>query len=153
IPTNKTLADAGRTDLYFRIMDNNYPDTWRFLEWKREFQQFEAHGKLPSLSLVRLGGDHMGNFGTALAGVHAAQTQQADNEYAVGRLVETVAVSQLDAHNALIVSDEDDTQHGPDRIDSHRAPAFVVGPCVKQVAIVSTVYALLSPLRTIEDVL
>jgi len=153
IPTNKTLADEGRTDLYFRIMDNNYPDTWRFLEWKREFQQFEANGKLPSLSLVRLGGDHMGNFGTALAGINTPETQQADNDYAVGKLVETVAHSQRYAHNTLIFIVEDDSQDGPDHIDSHRAPAFVVGPYVKQGAIVSTVYTLLSPLRTIEDVL
>src|SRR6202022_1258977 len=50
------------TDVYFRGYDQNYPDLWRYHEWKREFDQFVARGNLPNLSLVRVSHDHMGAF-------------------------------------------------------------------------------------------
>jgi hypothetical protein len=74
-----------------RGYDQNYPDLWRYNEWKREFDGYVANGNLPSLSLVRLSHDHMGSFSTALAGVNTPETQQADDDYAVGRLIEAVA--------------------------------------------------------------
>jgi hypothetical protein len=151
--TNETLAADGRTDLYFRGIDLNYPDTWRFQEWKREFQQFEANGKLPSLSMVRMGGDHMGSFATEIAGLNTPEKQQAENDYAVGKLIETVAHSPRYAHDTLVIVVEDDSQDGPDHVDSHRAPAYIAGPYVKQGAIVSTFYTLVSALRTIEEIL
>ncbi|MBO0752179.1 MAG: hypothetical protein J2P53_08715, partial [Bradyrhizobiaceae bacterium] len=151
--TNETLAAEDRTDLYFRGIDLNYPDTWRFQEWNREFQQFEANGNLPAFEMIRLGGDHMGSFGTEIAGVNTPEKQQADNDYAVGKLIETVAHSQHYANNTLVIVVEDDSQDGPDHVDSHRAPAYVVGPYVRQGAVVSTPYTLVSALRTIEDVL
>ena len=57
-----TPSLAPLTDVYFRGYDQNYPDLWRYNEWKREFDQFVANGNLPSLSLVRLSHDHMGSF-------------------------------------------------------------------------------------------
>ena len=53
----------------------------------------------------------------------------------------------------MIIVTEDDVQDGPDHIDSHRGPAFVVGPYVKQGAVVSTRYSQVNALRTIEDIL
>jgi YVTN family beta-propeller protein len=150
---NKTLAENNRTDLYFRGLDTTYPDTWRFHEWMREFKQFEANGELPSLSLVRLGEDHMGDFQHALAGLDTPEKQQADNDYAVGKLIETVSHSPRYSNNTLIIVVEDDSQDGPDHVDSHRSPTFVVGPYVKQGAVISTPYTLVSAVRTIEDVL
>jgi YVTN family beta-propeller protein len=145
-------ALAPLTDVYFRGYDQNYPDIWRYNEWKREFDQFVASGNLPSLSLVRVSHDHMGSFGTALGGVNTPETQQADCDLAVGRLVEAVANSPYAADTVIIVT-EDDVQDGPDHIDSHRGPAFVVGPYVKQGAVVSTRYSQVNALRTIEDIL
>ncbi len=142
----------GNTDVYFRGYDQNYPDIWRYNEWKREFDQYVANGNLPNLSLVRLSHDHTGSFGTALAGVNTPETQQADNDLAVGRLVEAVARSPY-AANTLILITEDDCQDGPDHVDSHRTTAYAVGPYVKQGAVVSTRYNQVSMLRTIEDVL
>jgi DNA-binding beta-propeller fold protein YncE len=140
------------TDLYFRGYDQAYPDLWRFNEWKREFAQFVANKNLPNLSLVRLSHDHMGSFEEALAGVNTPETQQADDDLAVGRLIETVAKSPY-AKNTLIIITEDDCQDGPDHVDSHRATAYVVGPYVKKGAIVSTHYSHVNALRTIEDIL
>jgi YVTN family beta-propeller protein len=149
-PLNPSLVPL--TDLYFRGYDQNYPDLWRFKEWKREFDQFVANRNLPNLSLFRVSHDHTGSFGSALAGVNTPETQQADDDLAVGRMVEAVAHSPY-AKNTLIIVTEDDCQDGPDHVDSHRATAYVVGPYVKRHAVVSTHYSQVNALRTIEDIL
>jgi hypothetical protein len=149
-PLNPKLLTL--TDLYFRGYDQNYPDVWRYNEWKREFDQFVANKNLPSLTLFRVSHDHTGSFGSALAGVNTPETQQADDDLATGRMVEAVAHSPY-AGNTLIIITEDDCQDGPDHVDSHRATAYVVGAYVKQHAIVSTHYSQINALRTIEDIL
>ena len=149
-PLDPALAPL--TDVYFRGYDQNYPDLWRYNEWKREFDYFVANGNLPSLSLVRVSHDHMGSFGTALGNVNTPETQQADDDLAVGRLVQAVSASPY-AADTLIIITEDDCQDGPDHVDSHRATAYVVGPYVKQGAVVSTRYSQVNALRTIEDIL
>ena len=149
-PLDPSLATL--TDVYFRGYDQNYPDLWRYNEWKREFDQFVAQGNLPSLSLVRVSHDHMGSFGTALGGFNTPETQQADDDLAVGRLVQAVAESRY-GKDTLIIVTEDDCQDGPDHVDSHRATAFIVGPYVKQGAVVSTHFSQVNALRTIEDIL
>jgi hypothetical protein len=149
-PLNPALVPM--TDLYFRGYDQNYPDIWRYEEWKREFDQFVANGNLPNLTLFRVSHDHTGSFATALAGVNTPETQQADDDAAVGRMVEAVAASPY-AKDTLIIVTEDDCQDGPDHVDSHRATAYVVGPYVKQHAVVSTPYSQVNALRTIEDIL
>jgi DNA-binding beta-propeller fold protein YncE len=149
-PLDPSLAPL--TDVYFRGYDQNYPDFWRYNEWKREFDQYVANRNLPSLSLVRISHDHMGSFGTALAGVNTPETQQADCDLALGLLVEAVAGSRYAADTLIIVT-EDDVQDGPDHVDSHRGTAYVVGPYVKKGAVVSTRYNQVSVLRTIEDIL
>ena len=149
-PLEPSLAPL--TDPYFRGYDQNYPDLWRYNEWKREFDQFVANGNMPNLSLVRLSHDHMGSFGTALAGVNTPETQQADNDLSVGRLVEAIAHSRY-AASTLIIITEDDVQDGPDHVDSHRATTYVVGPYVKKGAVVNKRYSQVNALRTIEDIL
>jgi YVTN family beta-propeller protein len=143
---------TGFTDLYFRGYDNNYSDTWRYGEWKREFDQFVAQGNLPNLSLVRFSHDHMGNFGSALGGLSTPEQQQADDDLAVGLLVQAVANSPY-AADTLVISIEDDCQDGPDHVDSHRATTYIAGPYVKQGAVVSTGYSQVNVIRTIEDIL
>ncbi|MFO0583187.1 MAG: hypothetical protein U0229_13025 [Anaeromyxobacter sp.] len=147
-----TPSLVASTDVYFRGYDQNYPDLWRYQEWKREFDGYVARGDLPSLSLVRISHDHMGAFGTALAGVNTPETQQADDDLATGLIVQAVAGSRYAADTLVIVT-EDDCQDGPDHVDSHRATAYVVGPYVKQGAVVKTPYTQVNALRTIEDLL
>ncbi|HWM71366.1 MAG TPA: alkaline phosphatase family protein [Steroidobacteraceae bacterium] len=143
---------ASMTDVYFRGYDQNYPDLWRYNEWKREFDQFVANKTLPNLSLVRVSHDHTGSFGTALGGVNTPETQQADDDLSVGLLVQAVAKSPYAADTLIIVT-EDDCQDGPDHVDSHRATTYMVGPYVKKKAVVSEHYSQVSVLRTIEDIL
>ncbi len=152
VPVKSVIANNNYADEYFRGFDQNYPDYWRYLEWNREFQQYVTNGNLPSLEMVRLSHDHTGSFGTALGGVNTPEIQEADDDYAVGLLIQTVAQSPY-AGNTLIISVEDDSQDGADHVDSHRSTTYVVGPYVKKRAVVSTRYSQVNVLRTIEDVL
>ncbi len=140
------------TDPYYRGFDNTFPDYYRFAEWQREFQQYEAAGTLPNLSLVRIMHDHFGNFGTALDGVNTLELQIADNDYAVAQVVEAVATSK-DANNTLVFVIEDDAQDGGDHVDAHRSTAFIVGPYVKQGFVDSTRYNTVSMIATMEQIL
>ena len=149
---NQLLYENGLYDPFFRAYDQAYPDVWRFTEWNREFQQFVANGNLPSLEMIRgLSHDHTGSFSSALAGVNTPELQQADNDYAVGLVVQTVANSPY-AKDTLIIIIEDDSQDGADHVNSHRATTYFVGPYVKQHAVVSTRYSQPNVLRTIEDI-
>ena len=103
--------------------------------------------------MVRLGGDHMGAFSTEIAGVNTPEREVADNDLATGKLIEAVAHSRRYARNTLVIVVEDDTQDGADHVDSHRSPTYVVGPYVRQGAVVHTFYTLVSALRTTEDIL
>jgi DNA-binding beta-propeller fold protein YncE len=96
--------------------------------------------------------DHFGNFGTNVGGLNSANTQIADNDYALGRLVEAVSHSRYWNDTAIFVI-EDDAQDGPDHVDSHRSVGFVISAYTKRRAVVSTRYTTVSMLRTIEDFL
>jgi YVTN family beta-propeller protein len=149
-PANAALRPV--TDPYFRGFDMNIPDFYLYKEWAREFDANYASGGLPSLTLLRLPHDHTGSFRSALAGVNTPQLQVADNDYAVGLVVQKIANS-IYKSNTLIFVIEDDSQNGGDHLESHRSIAFIVGPYVKQHALVSTPYNTVNMVRTIEDVL
>jgi DNA-binding beta-propeller fold protein YncE len=97
--------------------------------------------------------DHTGNYNTPIDGVNTPELQQADNDYAVGLLVATVANSKKYSSNTLIFVIEDDAQNGGDHVNAHRTIAFIVGPYVRQGYVDSTFYNTVNMLRTIEDVL
>jgi len=149
-PANVALKT--RTDIYFRGFDNRLPDYYRFKEWEREFDTQFAKAGLPNLSLMRLMHDHTGDFAQAMFGVNTPETQVADNDYAVGLVVQKIAQSRY-RDNTLIFVIEDDSQDGGDHVDSHRSVAFVIGPYVKHKAVVSTAYTTISMLRTMEEIL
>ena len=96
--------------------------------------------------------DHTGSYAIALDGVDTPELMQADNDYAVGLLVEKIANSRY-RNNTLIFIIEDDAQDGGDHVDSHRTTAFVAGAWVKQGQVVSTEYNTIDFVRTIEEVL
>ncbi|HXP97951.1 MAG TPA: phosphoesterase [Telmatospirillum sp.] len=150
MPTKAALM--GNTDPYYRGFDLRLPDFWRIREWEREFDGFIAKGSLPQLMLVRLPNDHFGNFANAIDGVNTVELQMADNDYALGRLVERVAGSPF-KDDTLILSVEDDAQGGADHVDAHRTLAFAAGPTVRQGVVISTPYNTVNLLRTIEDIL
>jgi YVTN family beta-propeller protein len=147
--TSQSLAPF--TDQYFRGFDMTIPDFWRFEEWQRDFN---ANG-LKNLTLLRLPHDHTGNYTAPVAestGIDTPELDEADNDYAVGLVVQTIANSPY-KDDTLIFVIEDDAQDGGDHVDTHRSIAFIVGPYVKQGAVVSTSYNTVSMFRTIEDIL
>jgi DNA-binding beta-propeller fold protein YncE len=149
-PAHKALLN--RTDPYFRGYDDKLPDFFRYLEWAREFDGFIHQRNLPNLTLLRLMNDHTGAFAQAIRGVNTPELQVADNDYAVGLVVEKVSYSPF-AGSTLIFVVEDDAQDGPDHIDAHRSIAFVAGPYVKQRQVVSARYTTVAMIRTIEEIL
>jgi DNA-binding beta-propeller fold protein YncE len=149
-PGDKLLAS--RSDPYFRGFDQKLADYWRFLEWQREYDQQEASETLPALTLLRLSHDHFGEFDKAVDGVNTVETEMADNDFSLGLVVERIAHGKA-ANSTLVFVLEDDAQNGADHVDARRSPAFVVGPYVRQGALISTRYTTVNMLRTIESLL
>jgi YVTN family beta-propeller protein len=147
-PTKASLQDV--TDPYFRGFDMKFADVWREKEWEREFDAYVAKGEIPALEIVRLPHDHLGAFGRAADGVDTPDTQMADNDYALGAIVEKVSKTPF-WNDTVIIKIEDDAQNGADHVDAHRSIALFAGGYVKRGgAVVSSAYATPSVLRTIE---
>jgi YVTN family beta-propeller protein len=141
-----------RTDFCFRGFDQAFPDYYRYQEWLREFQQQVKTNTFPNLTLLRYDHDHFGSFGTASFGVNTPELQIADDDYSVGLTLEAIAHSPY-ANNTLVFVIEDDPQDGADHVSGDRSVAFILGPYVKQHAVVSKFYNTVAMLRTIEEVL
>jgi DNA-binding beta-propeller fold protein YncE len=150
-PTKAALQ--GVTDPYYRGFDTAFPDFYRVNEWLREFDQFEQNGGLPQLEFVRIMEDHTGSFSTALDGVNTPEIQTADNDYALGRIIDAVSHSKRYKDNTLIFVIEDDAQDGPDHLDAHRSIAFVAGAYVKRGAVISKRLTTVSMVATMVDIL
>jgi hypothetical protein len=114
-----------------------------------ELAEWEKSGQAPRLTILRLGNDH--TSGT-VAGRIAPFASVADNDAALGTLIEAVSRSPFWPKTAIFVL-EDDAQNGPDHVDSHRSPALVISPYVKRHAVDSTMYNTTSMLRTMEMIL
>ena len=147
-----TVALVGKTDPYFRGWDLNVPDEYRYEEWKREFDQYVKNGNLPALQVVCLMMDHTGNFSTNVGHLNTPELQVASNDHALGLLVDAVSHSPYWKDTAIFVL-EDDAQDGPDHVDAHRSPGFVISAYTKRSKVVSNFYNTDSMLRTIEDIL
>jgi DNA-binding beta-propeller fold protein YncE len=137
------------TNPRFPGFDLDYPDIERAKVFLEDFASFEKSGELPALSLVRLGNDH--TSGTA-PGKIAPLSAVADNDYALGMIVESVSRSRFWTSTAIFVL-EDDAQNGADHVDSHRSPAFVISAFSKRKFVDSTMYNTTSMLRTMEIIL
>ena len=137
------------TDMDYRGFDLEYPDVNRAKEFIREWQQADSQGKTAQLNIVRLGNDH--TQGTK-AGALSPLSYEADNDYALGLIIEAITHSKAWSSTAVFVI-EDDAQNGPDHVDSHRAPAFVISPFTQRGVVDSAMYNQTSVLRTMEMIL
>jgi hypothetical protein len=88
--------------------------------------------------------DHTGSGDPGGFGVDTPELQTADNDYAVGIIVEAVSPSAVYKNNTLIFIFEDDAQDGPDHVDAHRSVEFVAGANVKRGAVISLKYTTVS---------
>ncbi|GAB4001667.1 bifunctional YncE family protein/alkaline phosphatase family protein [Nocardioides ultimimeridianus] len=121
--------------------DTAIPDIYREQIWK---QDFEANGPA-DFNMMWLSSDHTG--GTA-----DPRAQVADNDLAVGRIVDEISHSKYWKDSVIFVA-EDDSQAGADHVDGHRAPVQVISPWAQHGKVVSTYYSQISMVRTIEQIL
>jgi hypothetical protein len=134
------------TNPMYRGFDLAYPDVERARVFLAELAEYEKTGGMPRLIVLRLGNDH--TSGTA-AGQIAPLSAVADNDYALGMIVEGLSKSRFWNETAIFVL-QDDAQNGADHVDSHRSPAFVISPYAKRRVVDSTMYNTTSMLRTME---
>ncbi|HTW66235.1 MAG TPA: bifunctional YncE family protein/alkaline phosphatase family protein [Bryobacteraceae bacterium] len=137
------------TNMKFRSFDLDYPDVKRAQVFLDDLKEFESANQMPSLIIMRLPNDH--TSGTA-PGKIAPLSSFADNDYALGMIVQGVSHSKFWGSTAMFVL-EDDAQNGPDHVDSHRSPVFVISPYTHTGKIDSHMYNTTSVLRTMELIL
>ena len=170
IPDRRALE--GHTDTSFRQYDLDYADSdlWadygvnlksqmksfgkyasksRISEWRREFDECVKSGELPQFTMLRLPRNH--TSGTA-NGKYSARAMVADNDYAIGQLVDAVSHSRFWKTTAICVL-EDDAQAGYDHVDCHRSPALVISPWIEKSLVYSKFGNTDSMLRTMEVLL
>ncbi|GHI00617.1 bifunctional YncE family protein/alkaline phosphatase family protein [Neobacillus kokaensis] len=124
-------------------------DLDRYAAWEEEFNEYVKNGNLPQLQIVRLPNDH--TLGTKV-GELTPQAMVAQNDYALGKLVEAVSNSPYWKDTAIFVT-EDDAQNGWDSVDAHRTTSLVISPYTQTGKVDSTLYDTTSMLRTMEMIL
>jgi DNA-binding beta-propeller fold protein YncE len=129
--------------------DLDITDNKRVDSWLAEFQGFVSNGNLPRLSVIHLPNDH--TKGT-VTGSLTPRAMIADNDLALGRIVETIATSAYWKDSAIFIV-EDDAQSGPDHVDSHRSVLLVASPFAKRSFVDHTFYTTSGVLRTMELIL
>ncbi len=113
---------ATHTNPDYPGFDLNQLDQTRMNVWLREFAEYVKSGVMPQLEIVRLPNDHTAG---ARAGSRTPRAFMADNDLALGRMIEALSRS-IFWKNTVVFVVEDDAQNGPDHVDSHRIPAFVI---------------------------
>lgn len=113
---------ATHTDPDYPGFDLDQLDQTRMNVWLQDFAGFVRSGTMPQLEIVRLPNDHTAG---ARAGSRTPRAFMADNDLAFGRMIEALSRSPF-WKNTVVFVVEDDAQNGPDHVDSHRAPAFVI---------------------------
>jgi hypothetical protein len=140
--------------------DNSNPNSncrgnSRLGEWLAEFRNFVAEREagradhMPALSIVRFPNDHTTGLKN---GFPTPQFMVADNDYAVGRLVEAISSSVYWIDTAIFIV-EDDAQAGPDHVDSHRSVGLAISAYNKPGALIHKFHNTVSMIRTIEMLL
>jgi len=126
--------------------DLDVPDVWRAAEFIKHLKQFEAADNFPNLVILWLPNDHTSGV---KPGSPRPEAQVADNDLAMGQIVEAVSHSRFWT-NTCIFAVEDDPQNGWDHVSGYRTTAYVVSAWTKRGAVVSTQYNQTSLLRTME---
>ncbi len=135
----------GKIDGRFPGFDLKISDEFRVDEWQREFTEFERNGNLPALTILRLPNDHTsGTYPGALT----PQAYVAQNDHALGRVVDIVSHSRYWASTAIFAI-EDDSQNGPDHVDDQRT-TFYLASAYAAPGVHHAQYTTSSVVRTIE---
>jgi YVTN family beta-propeller protein len=130
----------------FPQFDLGIPDQFRVDVWLQDFRKDLEHDTVPNLSVLWIICDHTG-------GPPSPSAQQADNDVAVGRIIDYISHSKVWGSSAIFL-EEDDAQNGVDHVDGHRSPGFIVSPyAVQNGAVDHTYYTQVNMTRTIEQIL
>ncbi|MEW2491126.1 alkaline phosphatase family protein [Streptomyces sp. NPDC048411] len=125
----------------FPMFDMDVPDVYKYEIWK---QDFEKSGPA-NLNMFWFSNDHTGGPSNAAAAV-------ADNDLAVGKMVDKISHSKYWKDSAIFVV-EDDSQNGLDHVDGHRAPVQIISPWAQHGTVDSHYYSQITMIRTIEQIL
>jgi YVTN family beta-propeller protein len=117
--------------------------------WIHDFDSLQMANAVPQFNTLRIGDDHTSG---QKKGKYTPIAQVADNDLAVGRIIEHLSQSPIWNESVVFVL-EDDAQSGPDHIDAHRSPAYVAGPFVKRNTVIHSMYSTSGMLRTMELIL
>jgi YVTN family beta-propeller protein len=142
-PLNQFLAKN------FPPYTNTIPDIARAQIFSKDVARWQQEGKMPNLVILQLPCDH--TFGTR-PGTSTPAAMVADNDWALGKIVEDLSKTQFWNKMAILVV-EDDAQNGVDHVDGHRTVALAISPYTRRGTVDSTFYAQPSMLKTIELIL
>ncbi|HRK22793.1 MAG TPA: alkaline phosphatase family protein, partial [Fimbriimonadaceae bacterium] len=124
-------------------------DQWRADQFLAEFRDWEKDGKMPEFLIFLFPNDH--TAGTS-PGMPTPRAAVADNDLALGRVVEAISKSRFWKETLILVI-EDDSQLGLDHVDGHRTVGYAISPYTKRGAVVSEMYNHTSFIRTMGLVL
>jgi YVTN family beta-propeller protein len=124
------------------------PDQIRAEEFLRELREREKSGEMPNVSVLTLNSDHTN--GTQ-PGSPTPRAMVADNDLALGRIVEGISKSRFWPQSLILVV-EDDAQDGFDHVDGYRTVALAIGPHIRRGVVDSNFYTHTSLVRTIQDI-
>ncbi|BEP13540.1 alkaline phosphatase family protein [Acidothermaceae bacterium B102] len=144
IPSLNAILDPN-----YPRFDTDVPDQYRVDIWQQAFAKAEQTNTLANLNLLWVPDDH--TAGTSGADPYPT-AQVADNDLAVGRIIDTISHSADWKDSAIFIA-EDDSQAGVDHVDGHRAPLYVVSPYAKTGVTIDTYYSQLNVVKTIEQIL
>jgi YVTN family beta-propeller protein len=138
------------TDPCFPNFQLSIPDQYRVDQWLPTFKQQEQSGQMPNLTFMWLMTDHTQSTYPGDPDPYPV-AEVADNDLAVGRVIDRISHSRFWKSTAIFVV-EDDTQNGVDHVDGHRGPAFVVSPYSSS-GVNDNYYTQINMVRTIEQIL
>ncbi|MCA9731093.1 beta-propeller fold lactonase family protein [candidate division KSB1 bacterium] len=128
---------------------NKVPDVYRAAEFIKELKTFEKENNFPNFVIMLLPNDH--TSGTR-PGMPTPRAAVADNDLALGRIVEAISNSTFWKETCILVT-EDDPQAGLDHVDGHRTVGLVISPYTKRGEVISTYYSQINMVRTMENIL
>jgi YVTN family beta-propeller protein len=149
---NTVQAESSLPAVYNHLIKNfpqfdlGIPDQFRVDLWVQDFNNDVAANTVPSLSILWIMCDHTGGPPVPIA-------EEADNDLAVGRIIDYVSHSNVWSSSAIFI-EEDDAQNGVDHIDGHRSPGYIVSPYAVQGGPTdNTYYTQVNMTRTMEQIL
>ncbi|MGK0253528.1 MAG: DNA-binding beta-propeller fold protein YncE [Mariniflexile sp.] len=142
-----------RTSKMYPTYNTSIPDQFRIDQFKKEFEEKWVKGKdsMPEMITVIIPNDH-GASDRPEAGYPFKESYMADNDLAVGRIVEYLSRTPY-WKDMLIVITEDDAQNGVDHIDAHRSVLMLISPWVKRDYVSHVHYSFGSLFKTFWNVL